>query len=91
MVFVYMPGNTSGFFDDYDFLWSRNRRRGYVTLYAEDAPEIAIFNFMKKGFNRPPADYYLRPFSLAIEQVSLRGKLYGSSEHRMCYICSVNH
>jgi len=54
-------------FDNYTFFWNQLSDRGYVTLYAEDAPSIAIFNYNKAGFRRPPADYYLRPFSLALE------------------------
>jgi len=54
-------------FDNYTFVWNELSARGYRTLYAEDAPSIAIFNYNKAGFNRPPADYYLRPFSLAME------------------------
>ena len=36
-------------------------------MYAEDAPEISIFNYDKEGFYEEPADYYLRPFNLAVE------------------------
>jgi len=54
-------------FDNYTFAWNELSARGYRTLYAEDAPTIAIFNYNKAGFHRPPADYYLRPFSLAME------------------------
>lgn len=54
-------------FDNYTFVWNELSARGYRTLFAEDAPSIAIFNYNKAGFHRPPADYYLRPFSLAME------------------------
>jgi Protein of unknown function (DUF229) len=54
-------------FDNYTFFWNELADRGYYTLYAEDAPSIAIFNYNKAGFRQPPADYYLRPFSLALE------------------------
>ncbi len=54
-------------FDRYNFLWKNFSESGFRTLYAEDAPKIAIFNYAKEGFHRPPADYYLRPFSLAME------------------------
>ena len=54
-------------FDDYDFIWKDFSARGYRTLFAEDAPTIAIFNYVKEGFYRRPTDYYLRPFSLAME------------------------
>ena len=54
-------------FDDCPFIWYDAASLGYRTLFAEDAPTIAIFNYEKAGFERPPADYYLRPFSLAVE------------------------
>lgn len=53
-------------FDDYDFIWKQFASKGYRTLYAEDAPEIAIFDYLKSGFHRPPADYFNRHFSLAM-------------------------
>lgn len=34
----------------------------------EDAPDIATFNYLKKGFRNAPTHYYLRPYSLAIER-----------------------
>ena len=52
--------------------WNKFNRSGFHTLYAEDAPKIAIFNYAKKGFASPPADHYLRPFSLAVEYSSLK-------------------
>ncbi|XP_013392406.1 uncharacterized protein LOC106160369 [Lingula anatina] len=54
-------------FDKYPFAWKNYSSAGYRTLYAEDAPEIAIFNYHKLGFHEPPADAYLRPLSLAME------------------------
>jgi len=54
-------------FDNYTFFWNELSARGYRTQFAEDAPSIAIFNYNKAGFRHPPADYYLRPFSLAME------------------------
>ncbi|GFY77573.1 uncharacterized protein TNIN_300841 [Trichonephila inaurata madagascariensis] len=60
------------FFDDVDFIWKNFSRRGYRTLFAEDAPHIATFNYLKKGFRDPPADYYFRPFALAVEKSLVR-------------------
>ena len=54
-------------FDDYNFIWKNFSKAGYRTLYAEDAPKIAIFVYGKEGFHTPPADYYNRPLSLAME------------------------
>ena len=41
-------------FDDYDFIWKNFSRAGYRTLYAEDAPKIAIFVFPEERVSRPP-------------------------------------
>ena len=58
------------YFDDYKFVWKEFDKLGYRTLFGEDAPEISIFNYMRQGFRNKPMDYYLRPFSLAIEEYS---------------------
>ncbi|KFM78895.1 hypothetical protein X975_25379, partial [Stegodyphus mimosarum] len=60
------------FFDDIDFIWKNYSERGYRTLFAEDAPHIATFNYLKRGFRDPPADYYFRPFALAVEKSAVR-------------------
>ena len=54
-------------FDDFDFIWKEFAQKGYSTFYAEDAPDIAIFDFLKAGFKTPPADYFNRPVSIAME------------------------
>ncbi|XP_050416804.2 uncharacterized protein LOC126830459 [Patella vulgata] len=54
-------------FDKYNFIWKNFSSSGYFTLYAEDDPELNIFNYMKRGFHVPPADHYYRPFALAVE------------------------
>ncbi|CAG5115767.1 unnamed protein product [Candidula unifasciata] len=54
-------------FDEYPFLWKNFSKAGYRTLYAEDAPKMAIFVYAKEGFHTPPADYYNRPLALAME------------------------
>lgn len=54
-------------FDEYPFLWKNFSKAGYRTLYAEDAPKMAIFVYAKEGFHIPPTDYYNRPLALAME------------------------
>ncbi|XP_046363166.2 uncharacterized protein LOC124139838 [Haliotis rufescens] len=55
-------------FDGFNFIWKNFSNCGYRTLYAEDAPKIAIFTYLKEGFHIPPADYYNRVFSIAMEK-----------------------
>jgi hypothetical protein len=49
------------FFDDCPFVWKNVSAKGYRTSYGEDAPWMGIFNYVKRGFRRPPVDYYIRP------------------------------
>ncbi|XP_054721887.1 uncharacterized protein LOC129231560 [Uloborus diversus] len=69
--------NKTMFFDDVDFFWKYFAKLGYRTLFAEDAPEIATFNYYRNGFKNSPADYYYRPFALAVEQSELKAKSKG--------------
>jgi hypothetical protein len=50
------------FVNVYPFIWNDYRDRGYVTGYAEDGPEIGIWTYRLKGFNKTPTDHYLPPF-----------------------------
>jgi len=47
-------------------------KHGYATLYAEDDQKIAAFNIRMKGFRSSPADHYMRPFWLALDDYKLR-------------------
>nr|KAG5699007.1 hypothetical protein BaRGS_033520 [Batillaria attramentaria] len=60
------------------FLWEEFKNAGYRTLYAEDLPEISIFNYLKEGFKRPPAHYYNRPLEKAKEK---NEELFGDWRH----------
>ncbi|WAR00273.1 hypothetical protein MAR_024645 [Mya arenaria] len=63
-------------FDPFPFLWRNFSERGAATLYAEDYPEIGTFNYLTRGFVRPPADHYMRPFWLGlIDRERMRNKL----------------
>ena len=39
---------------------------GYRTFLGEDDPDIATFNYLRKGFIDQPTDYYFRPYSLGL-------------------------
>ncbi|XP_013792526.1 uncharacterized protein LOC106476410 [Limulus polyphemus] len=62
------------FFDHLDFVWKDYAKSGFRTMFAEDAPNIATFNYLKKGFLEPPTDYYYRPFALALEKSDIMKK-----------------
>ena len=52
----------STFHDHLPFIWNEYENLGYVTMYQEDDPSIAIFNYYKKGFRYSPTTFYQRPF-----------------------------
>ncbi|XP_052777656.1 uncharacterized protein LOC128214974 [Mya arenaria] len=65
-------------FDNFEFIWNKYSNSGYRTFYAEDAPEIAIFDFLKAGFDTPPADHFNRPMSVAME---MKEELWSNNHH----------
>ncbi|XP_076347313.1 uncharacterized protein LOC143245166 [Tachypleus tridentatus] len=62
------------FFDHLNFIWKEYSARGYRTLFAEDMPKYALFNYNRRGFLHPPTDYYYRPFSLAVVRSAMLKK-----------------
>lgn len=56
--------DSTSFHDLLPFIWKRFEELGYVTMYQEDDPYIAIFNFIKDGFRYWPAGLYNRAFNL---------------------------
>ena len=68
------------YFDDIPIVWDTFRRSGYATMYNEDAPSLAVFNFQTSGFRYQPTDYYVRPFWLAMNSI----KNFRSNDSR-CY------
>ena len=52
----------STFHDHFPFIWNDYENLGYVTMYQEDDPSIAIFNYYKNGFRYSPTTFYGRPF-----------------------------
>ncbi|CAF0827923.1 unnamed protein product [Brachionus calyciflorus] len=52
----------STYHDHLPFIWNDYENSGYVTMFQEDDPEIAIFNYLKKGFRYWPTGMYGRPF-----------------------------
>ncbi|XP_065336669.1 uncharacterized protein LOC135937446, partial [Cloeon dipterum] len=48
--------------------WKYFSEQGYVTMFAEDQPDVDTFSFKDRGFHVPPTDYVMRPFWQAMEQ-----------------------
>jgi len=48
--------------DDWRWIFRDYREHGYVTMYSEDSPPLASFNYRLKGFKNPPTDHYGRYF-----------------------------
>ena len=64
--------------DDLPLIWKNFSHHGYRTLFAEDWPDVAMFNFMKYGFKTQPTDYYIRPFAIAMDRSA---SLWNSNHH----------
>ncbi|ALC46716.1 CG15695 [Drosophila busckii] len=56
-----------GALDSCPLLWKDYKRQGYMTAYAEDWGRFSTFNYKKRGFLKPPTDFYAHPHVLAIE------------------------
>lgn len=65
-------------FDKFKFVWNNYSESGYRTFYAEDAPGISIFDFLKAGFKTPPTDHFNRHMSLAME---MKENLWTNAHH----------
>ena len=50
--------------DDWPFIFKNFTQKGYVTMFSEDEPLYAAFNYRLHGFRRQPTDHYARPFWL---------------------------
>jgi hypothetical protein len=66
-----LPGNVSGYYDDWPFIWRDFSKAGYVTAFCEDLPFFSIFNYLAKGFQQQPTDYYMRPFWIEMDHSDL--------------------
>ncbi|XP_016983813.2 uncharacterized protein LOC108047907 [Drosophila rhopaloa] len=57
-----------GGLDACPLIWKDFKARGYTTAFAEDWSGYSTFDYLSKGFFRPPTDVYGRPLILAAEK-----------------------
>lgn len=62
-----------GGLDNCPMIWYDFRKAGYVTAYAEDWASITTYNYLKKGFQLPPTDFYFKPYMEAAERLDTDG------------------
>ena len=55
--------------DKWRWVFRDFKKNGYATLFSEDSPKLAAFNYRLKGFKKPPADHYARPFWLEADKL----------------------
>uniref|UniRef100_A0A0K0EMV2 DUF229 domain-containing protein n=1 Tax=Strongyloides stercoralis TaxID=6248 RepID=A0A0K0EMV2_STRER len=55
-------------YDNFPLIWKNFTTKRYATLFAEDRPDIATFNYLGKlyGFKEQPTTHYFRTFWLDI-------------------------
>ncbi|XP_078368741.1 uncharacterized protein LOC144652563 [Oculina patagonica] len=54
--------------DKWRWIFKDFKQKGYTTLFSEDSPHYASFNYRLYGFRDPPTDHYARPFWLEAEK-----------------------
>ena len=55
--------------DNWRWIFRNYKEKGYATMFSEDQPAYAAFNYRLHGFQDPPTDHYSRPFWLETEKV----------------------
>ena len=80
-----MPENIRSNLSSWPWIMTNYMQKGYVTLYAEDDPQVASFQKLG-GFTNSPSDHYIRPFWLAVERHGTDGRRRNKSAplHRIC-------
>ena len=54
--------------DSWRWIFKNYKEKGYATMFSEDSPGYAAFNYRLHGFYDPPTDHYARPFWLEAEK-----------------------
>lgn len=52
----------------YPFIWNELNQNGYATLFNEDAPEIAVFNYRMRGMKNDITTHYMRAYQQRLSE-----------------------
>ncbi|XP_069698059.1 uncharacterized protein [Periplaneta americana] len=59
--------NNNAVFDECNWVWKNFSAAGYRTAFGEDASNIGLFIYARRGFKKQPTDYYSRPYLMQSE------------------------
>lgn len=71
--------------DDWNWIFKDYKKHGYATLFSEDDPKIAAFNYRFPGFRNEPTDHYARPFWIALDKVQKDNCVGGMAIHNISF------
>ena len=69
--------------DKWRWIFKDFKKKGYVTLFSEDSPKLASFNYRLHGFKEPPTDHYARPFWLQADTILDHFCIGGRAAHNI--------
>ena len=69
--------------DKWRWIFKDFKQRGYATLFSEDSPRFASFNYRLHGFRDPPTDHFARPFWLEAEKILDNYCIGGRAAHNV--------
>ena len=55
--------------DNWRWIFKDFKQKGYVTMFSEDSPGSASFNYRLTGFKDPPTDHFSRPLWMAAKDL----------------------
>ncbi|KAJ7370610.1 hypothetical protein OS493_031346 [Desmophyllum pertusum] len=67
--------------DSWRWIFNDFKEKGYATMFSEDSPDAASFNYRLSGFRDPPTDHYARPFWMAANKMLSRYCINSRASH----------
>ena len=78
-------GDAASPVDNWRWIFRDYKQKGYVTMFSEDSPGDASFNYRLMGFSDPPTDHYSRPFWMAAEDVMQHYCINSRASHNVSF------